>query len=279
MQAFFLQYRRQLLIAFLLTLTVINIVVLATSNLMDYERNNIPLQTWEPFVWEASSQLVILLLVFFVIWCVERFPLRYGRWWRHGLIHIGCSVVFSVVHIAAMVGIRRFIYKGMNSTYEFGPWLEGFVYEYRKDLQTYWIIVAGIYLYQYFLRQLQGEASLLAEGEDQPVPEQVDKLLVKKKGKEFIIRLADVTSIEAGGNYVYIQANGQTYPLRETMSRMEQRLQSSRFQRVHRSYLVNLDAIKHMETLESGEHQIVLTDGREVPLSRRYRNSLKELFV
>ena len=279
MQTFFLQYRRPLVIGFLVLLTLINITVLATSNLMDYERNGIPLHTWEPFVWEASSQVVILLLIFFVAWCVEKFPMHYGKMRQHALMHMLCSVVFSVIHIASMVGIREFVYKGMNATYEFGPWLEGFVYEYRKDLKTYWMIVAGIYLYRYFVRQLQGEASLLAEGEDQPVPEQVDKLLVKKKGKEFIIKLQDVTSIEAGGNYVYIQAKGQTYPLRETMSRMEQRLQGSRFQRVHRSYLVNLDAIKHIETLESGEHQIELTDGREVPLSRRYRNSLKELFV
>ena len=279
MQSFFLTHRRALLIASLIALTLINVVVLATSNVMDYERNNIPLQTWEPFVWEASSQVVILLLIFFVIWCVEKFPLHYGKLWQHGIAHLGCSVIFSLMHIAAMVSIREFIYKGMNSSYEFGPWVEGFVYEYRKDLQTYWIIVAGIYVYQYFVRQLQGEASLLAAGDDEPVPELVDKLLVKKKGKEFIIQLKDVTSIEAGGNYVYIQANGQTYPLRETMSRMQQRLEGSRFQRVHRSYLVNLDAIKHMETLESGEHQIVLADGREVPLSRRYRSGLKELFV
>jgi len=46
------------------------------------------------------------------------------------------------------------------------------------------------------------------------------------------------------GNYVCLHCGRETHVLRETMGRLESRLDPARFLRVHRSAIVNLDRIK-----------------------------------
>jgi DNA-binding LytR/AlgR family response regulator len=77
---------------------------------------------------------------------------------------------------------------------------------------------------------------------------------------------------------VNLHVRGRDYPLRTTMAAIEERLDPSRFVRVHRSYFVNLDYLAEIEPLDTGDARLKLRDGAMVPCSRRYRAQLRERF-
>lgn len=65
------------------------------------------------------------------------------------------------------------------------------------------------------------------------------------------------------------------YPLRSTMTAIQDRLDPLRFIRVHRSYIVNLDFLVQIEPTDAGDAHLLLKNGTRIPCSRRYRQSLR----
>jgi two-component system LytT family response regulator len=77
--------------------------------------------------------------------------------------------------------------------------------------------------------------------------------------------------IEAAGNYIRVHAGPIVEMFRDTLTSVESRLDSRQFIRVHRSSIVNIDRILHLEPNAYGDYVITLEDGTQLPLSRRYR--------
>jgi two-component system LytT family response regulator len=65
--------------------------------------------------------------------------------------------------------------------------------------------------------------------------------------------------------------------VRNTLTGAAERLPSPPFLRTHRGIVVNADRIATIEALVTGEHRLVLRDGTQLPLSRRYRRKLPRL--
>jgi DNA-binding LytR/AlgR family response regulator len=101
------------------------------------------------------------------------------------------------------------------------------------------------------------------------------RFLVRKLGREFLVAVDDIEWMQASGNYVNLHVRGHDYPLRSTIGGIESKLDPSRFVRIHRSYIANLDQIASIEPLESGDARIHLKDASTLPCSRRYRDALK----
>lgn len=89
-----------------------------------------------------------------------------------------------------------------------------------------------------------------------------------------VVRLTDVSWIEADGDYMRVHSNGRALLVRMTMRELEHRLDPSAFVRAHRSALVNLDFVTSVELLSHGEHIAVLRDGSRVRVGRSYRPAL-----
>ena len=261
---------------------IVGTVVTAAANsataLMDIRRAGLHFESWEPVAWEWSSNLVFLALVPLVVWFTRRVPLHLDTWRRALPLHLLASIAWSALHVAGMVAARKTIYAMQGGQYDFGDWPREFFYEYLKDVRSYAGGVATLEVYRWFLRRLQGEASLLTSADDAPPPasgERPERFLVRKLGKEFLIAANEVESAQAAGNYVNLHLRGRDYPLRSTMSAVEQVLDPSRFVRVHRSWIVNLDAIAEIEPLDTGDARVRLRDGRVLPCSRTYRDALR----
>jgi DNA-binding LytR/AlgR family response regulator len=110
-----------------------------------------------------------------------------------------------------------------------------------------------------------------------PAVEAVDRperFLVRKVGAEFLVAARDIEWLEAAENYVNLHVRGRVYPLRSTMTAIQERLDPNRFVRVHRSYMINLDFLVQIEPLDTGDARLLLKDGSRVPCSRRYRQAL-----
>lgn len=253
----------------------------AVFNGVDAQLSHPELPAWMPWSWECSSGLLILALLPAVVAFERRWPIRLDDWQRRVPLHLAASVVFSLVHVGGMVGLRKLVYAVGGWHYDFGAWWINFGYEYLKDVRSYFLIVAMLAFYRLWRLRRQGEAKLLAEPDDGPPVEPVERperFLVRKLGKEFLLAAREIEWLQAAGNYVNLRVRGRDYPLRSTMAAIEVRLDPARFLRVHRGYFVNLDYLAEIEPLDTGDARLHLRDGTTIPCSRRYRATLRERY-
>lgn len=106
----------------------------------------------------------------------------------------------------------------------------------------------------------------------------LERLVVKSVGRVFFLRTDEVDWIEAAGNYAKLHVGREGHLIRETMNGLESKLNPDKFLRIHRSTLVNIDRIKELNPLFSGDYTVMLKNGTELTLSRNYRDRLLELF-
>ncbi len=248
------------------------------TTLMDFRRGDSAILAWEPFLWEASSAVVWLLILPGMAWFTARYPFQWGRWGRQLSRYLAASVVVCLVHVLLMVAMRKAVYATQGMEYDFGSWPRELAYEYLKDIRSFAYIVLFIEVYRSLLRRWQGEASLLGEPDEGPPVEPIERperFLVRKLGREFLVAADDIEWLQASGNYVNLRVRGHDYPLRSTIAGIEARLDPQCFVRVHRSYIVNLDQVASIEPVDSGEARLHMKDGGAVPCSRRYRQALR----
>lgn len=255
---------------------VLNTVANGLVSTADLERAETAFRWWEPWVWEASSSLVSGMLLSFIVAFDRRYPLRIANLRRALPAHLLFTLPYALAHVCGMFGLRALIYQGLGGSYEWGQWLDEFGYEYLKDFRSYFSILGLIYLYRFVLLRLQGLAEFVPEGREEAEAKESDRFLVKKLGREFLVKVEDIDWLEASGNYVNLHVGKRIYPLRETMTAIEARLSSSGFARVHRSAIVNLDRVREIVPFDTGEGEAHLIGDQRVPVSRRYRKELRE---
>ena len=113
----------------------------------------------------------------------------------------------------------------------------------------------------------------LADGGDQVSANRFEKLInIKDRGQIFRVDVDTIERIDAAGDYMCIYTGDNTLILRETMKDLEKRLDPRRFQRVHRSTIVNLDLVEEVKPHTNGECFLVLGSGAQVKVSRSYRD-------
>nr|WP_306174722.1 LytTR family DNA-binding domain-containing protein [Alteromonas stellipolaris] len=184
-----------------------------------------------------------------------------------------------------MVAFRELCYLLSDKEYNFGPIASEFFYEYRKDLWGYITLITFYYIIMFSYRRLIGEASVIREHDepvevngargDTPTSGMPDNLLVKKLNREFLVKLSDVYWVEASGNYINLHTVKSTFPLRYTMKKFCEHASQKGILRVHRSYAVQSTLIDNIRFEDSGDGTLTLLNGTEVPVSRRYKDTLK----
>ncbi|MGA9853721.1 MAG: LytTR family DNA-binding domain-containing protein [Gammaproteobacteria bacterium] len=253
-------------------------MVNALTDLSNYARESRPLSPWEPFVWEYSSALLVWLLIPAVAWLNNRMLIN-ARSWRWSLpAHLVATLPFSVVHVGGMVALRKLAYMAAGRFYDFGAPLSTWFYEYRKDFVTYWLILAALYAFRTYRLWLENRLTPPTVSTPNQSNGGLERLVVKKLNREFILNTLDIDRIEADGNYVTLYAQGTSYPLRDSLSSLEKKLDPRHFVRVHRGHIVNIDRIREIQPWDSGDYRILLKDGSFVNFSRRYRSRLSHLF-
>ena len=87
----------------------------------------------------------------------------------------------------------------------------------------------------------------LADVLDTDAPRRPGEKLAIRDGQRIVrIDMDAIQWIDAAGDYMCVHTPDETHVLRGTMHDLEQRLDSRRFQRVHRSTIVNLERVKEM---------------------------------
>ena len=102
------------------------------------------------------------------------------------------------------------------------------------------------------------------------------RIVVRKASGAVFVPIEEVDWIEAADYCARIHARGKVHVIRETMQRLEEKLDPAKFFRVHRSGIVNLDRVREMQPTPQGDHVLVLQDGSRVRLSRARKAALEE---
>ena len=103
------------------------------------------------------------------------------------------------------------------------------------------------------------------------------RIAVRSQGRISFIRLETIDWVEAKGNYLVLHVGSAEHLIRETMRAFEERLVSFPFVRIHRSAIVNIDRITELQPWYTGEYIVRLDTGKELTLSRTYRDTLLAL--
>lgn len=91
------------------------------------------------------------------------------------------------------------------------------------------------------------------------------------------VRVSEVRWIEAAGDYVTLHLADTHHLLSERLKTLEKRLDADQFVRVHRSAIVNVDAVRKLRHLGHGDYQAHLDEGTTVRVSRTRRARLQEV--
>lgn len=238
-------------------------VVNATSILIEFERMKLEIHPAEPFFWEFSSTLILVLFAPLVGMAVRRWPFEGPGIWTSLAVHIGLTLPFALVHIFGIWAMRQGVYAMTGGDYDFFG--SGFgltiLYEWRKDVITYAIFV-GVFVAAYWLE------SRLAAAHIQLPPERIE---VREGGRTLFFSPAEILYLEAAGNYVEIHTTTGVHFVRATLAAWQQTLSAAGFVRVHRSRLVNKTQIAAIEPNGSGDFELTLASGHKLAASRRYR--------
>ena len=94
------------------------------------------------------------------------------------------------------------------------------------------------------------------------------RLSIHREGHLELVDVSELRWVEAADQYVRLHTLDGEHLMRESMSRLEQRLDGERFARVHRSAIVALDRVRRLESAGGGNGRLLLDDGTWVPVAR-----------
>jgi len=248
-------------------------IVNALSQAQDVFRRGGAYELRTPLLWEMSS-VVMIVLVAPVLFVAIRQMRRASGWLSRAGVAVAAIIVFSSLHIAGMVGLRKLAMFLVGRSYDF-QWSAGtLIYEFRKDVITCLLIGGALWLID-SRREAQPSRSMQNSGQQDPASAKPHMVWLRDGSSRIRIEPADILLISSAGNYVeYSLANGSNHLVRGTLAGEEARLRNFNVVRVHRTKLVNLSRVTGIKSGASGDFELTLDSGQSIAGSRRYRQAV-----
>jgi len=117
------------------------------------------------------------------------------------------------------------------------------------------------------------EAATLA-GTGEPMAP-LSRVLVRDQGRIFPLHVDAIEHLRSDTKYTAITSKGRSYLVRVPITSFERRLDASRFLKVNRSCIVNLDFVDAMTPDESSQFVVQMRDGTRVTASREVSKQLR----
>jgi two-component system LytT family response regulator len=103
------------------------------------------------------------------------------------------------------------------------------------------------------------------------------RLAFKTGGRVIFLELSEIDWLSADASCVTLNVGAEAYSLREGIGHISARLDPDKFVRIHRSIIVNVQKIKEVEPVNSGEYIVTLKGGKQLSCSRGYRARLQHV--
>ncbi len=103
------------------------------------------------------------------------------------------------------------------------------------------------------------------------------RLVLKTADQVHVVNIEDIVRVEADSSYSsFFMINGRKIVVSKALKEWEEHLIGHGFHRIHKSHLVNIHRMSHLDKADGGF--LVMTDGARVPVASRKRDMLMELF-
>ena len=124
-------------------------------------------------------------------------------------------------------------------------------------------------------REAVPAAAILAEGRPQRAP--IARILIRERGDVHVIPVDKIDYIESQDDYAAVKALGKSFLKEQTLGDLEGLLDTSRFVRIHRRFILNVARLARIELSVTESRVAILTDGTELPISKTGYAKLREL--
>jgi len=104
-----------------------------------------------------------------------------------------------------------------------------------------------------------------------------ERVLIRDGANVHVLPVDAIDYVEAQDDYVAFKSDGKQYLKDQTLAAVEATLDPTRFVRIHRSYLLNIDRIAKVELYAKDSRIAILRDGTRLPVSRAGYARLSEL--
>jgi two-component system, LytTR family, response regulator len=103
----------------------------------------------------------------------------------------------------------------------------------------------------------------------------LERIPVESRGKVRVVSVSEIDYIVASGPYAELQVGDRRHIIREAMQNLEDRLDPTRFVRIHRSVIVRIDLIDSLLRSPGGDYEVQLKNGAKLKVSRSRREELE----
>ena len=97
---------------------------------------------------------------------------------------------------------------------------------------------------------------------------------VRLGGRILVVKPEEIEWIQGAGNYSELHVGSAVHLLRGTLAQLEQQLSPTKFIRISRSLIVNVDRIQEIRAKSHGDYAVVLRDGKKLSATRNHRENL-----
>lgn len=102
----------------------------------------------------------------------------------------------------------------------------------------------------------------------------LQRILVNIGQRYFYVNCNDIVFISVDEKYLTLHTEKDKFLIRESLQNIEQQLDPARFKRIHRGTIINLEYLKEMQPRSHGDYFVILKNGQQLILSRRFRDNL-----
>ncbi len=103
----------------------------------------------------------------------------------------------------------------------------------------------------------------------------LERVLIRDGAQVHVIAVDKIDYVEAQDDYIQIRSDGKSYLKNQRLADLELQLDAQQFLRIHRSFIVNLEAVGSIEQYAKDSHRAILKDGTRVPISRTGYQKIK----
>lgn len=231
---------------------------------------------------DLKTLLVILgfglVTVFFVGIYTLLLPLLFRSFYSN------FTVSKAILHYSTMIiliAIGNYVYKSYWQGFMNWSWDEFFIVFNRTLILAVIPSVLIIIWYQNYLLKKHLQAAIEFNQDHRQEESKLEFYLASDNQKEFLrIPANDLRYIESQDNYVMVYYKSldaiEKKLLRSSLTKVEENLNDPNLIRCHRSYIINLNAVKHAKGNSRGLQLELLDMDVIIPVSRSYIQKVKK---
>ncbi len=100
------------------------------------------------------------------------------------------------------------------------------------------------------------------------------RISIKNNGVISLTDISDILWIKSDGNYINLITKDKKFLYRSTLSGFLRKLDNSKFFRVHKSIVINIEHVSHVEESENNDYKVIMKNGEVLKMSRNYKSLL-----